>query len=120
MAEYLEGFLDEVTIQALRQAGDCTNSRIGGYPITQKSHPLTGTMWYHGLTGTIHNFGNGKPKDLSGNEQIIPATVLYDETASLPLPKLYHPDEMTPALETALASIEAFLEVEEPLANIFN
>lgn len=112
MAASLEGFFDRNTIEALKRAEGCTNSRISGYPINNTSHPLTGTMWYDGITGTIHAFGNGKPYHLKNNRRIVPTMVLFDETDHQPLPQhsLFFGEEMTPALETALASIRAYRE----------
>ena len=108
MTQYLEGFLDNTTIEALRQADGCAHTRKNGYGTNRTNLPLIGTMWYDSKTGSIHSFEKGKPHLLIGTEQIIPTLVLFDATGDLPLPKLYRSEEMTPALETALASIEAY------------
>lgn len=105
---YLEGFLDNTTIKALEQADGCAHTRKNGYGFTVVSQPLIGTMWYDSKTGSIRSFEKGKPPSLVGNEHIIPTLVLFDATGDLPLPKLYRSEEITPALETALASIKAY------------
>ncbi|MDP3698264.1 MAG: hypothetical protein Q8R47_01620 [Nanoarchaeota archaeon] len=114
-SQYLDGFFDDTTIKALRQAEGCTHSRIGSYPITNTSRPLTGTMWYDITTGTIHSFGNGKPYRLRADKNTVPAIVLFDEKDHEPLPQVYtfFNQETAPALKTALASIRQYNEHKE-------
>jgi len=114
-SQYLDGFLDDITIKALKQAEGCTHNRISSYPITNTSRPLTGTMWYDKTTGTIHDFGNGKPSQLRADKNAVPVIVLFDEIDHEPLPQVYtfFKEEMTPALKTALASIRQYNEHKE-------
>src|SRR3989338_2127590 len=109
MISYLEGFLDDITKEALKLAEGSTNSRV------KDNSPLTGTMWYDTTTGTIHGFGNGKPYRLRANKNIVPTIILFDEREHEPLPKVYafFKEEITPGLETALASIRQYNEHKE-------
>ncbi len=108
-SSYLKGFLDTTTITALKQAEGFTNSRI------KTTFPLTGTMWYDIITGTIHSFDKGKPYHLRDDKNTVPAIVLFDEREHEPLPQVYtfFNQEMNPGLETALASIRQYNEHKE-------
>ena len=103
----MEGFLDGTTIEALRLADGCTNSRI------KPDLPLTGTMWYDSATGSIHDFGNGKPSHLRTDERVVPVKIVFDDWG-FPAPQLarQYRDKKNAALETALGSIKIYRQAK--------
>lgn len=104
MSEYLEGFLDKITIKALEGPG-LPNFFVKGLPPTI-------TMWYDLLTGTIYGFGEVMPLESICRSTIEQTGVLYNPTTNQPMPELPSLVEgkIGAALETALASIKAYWE----------
>jgi hypothetical protein len=101
---FLSGYLDEITIRALETPQDAGT--------LSREEPLTGTMWFNTTTGTVYHFGDGRPRETYGLDDIDAVRIIYagELGKEQPLGELppWVTRERTSALETALASIRAY------------